>query len=285
MMYNAPMKQSELEAIVTQFLDQFFEEEAAVAQDNFNFIDENGFETPRVGYIRLRRFLNTAVNNLKNLDPNLITGLLGKLYTDIERLHEFNVEFKRKTKIAEVVYRRDFLETVPAYKQLQEEVTITDGLKNRYHSISRATDNELMNFREIKTAEDEKAYKELKKRNVDAIFNFGKAKEKLAVLSTKLKELEEYMRAEFFRQYDEYVQYYAEAFEEIINTKTFYFDKLLWFQAEKSSGIRKFFADARIDGDYSTKTYMKYYLRNIDIDKSRDSDWHRYLREMMELLE
>jgi hypothetical protein len=87
------------------------------------------------------------------------------------------------------------------------------------------------------------------------------------------------------RQYVEYAENIDSALREIIQTKSYYLDKLLWELAADSQTIAKFFRQARIEGDYSTKTFISYYLRNIDINKSSTSDWHNYLREALKVFE
>ncbi|MEF3192243.1 MAG: hypothetical protein K6347_06855 [Campylobacterales bacterium] len=37
--------------------------------------------------------------------------------------------------------------------------------------------------------------------------------------------------------------------EQVINTKAFYLDRLLWWQAERFERVRRFFTDAQIKGE------------------------------------
>ena len=279
------MKPEEIPPLVTEFLDHFFADELEVAQKELDFLYGNGFEKPTLDYIKMRRFLVTAVNNLKTLDPSIMEGLLPKIHQDVERLHEYFAEFFKKTRLTKLVYVRDFLPSVPEYKQLQDEVTITEAMKKRFQSIASSTDRELAALPPPKNAEELTYMKQLKGRNVDAIDGLAKAKDKLVIISKQLKEMEEAMSSEFFKQYQEYVDNLREGFNEIINTKSYYFDKLLWQRASQSASIRKFFQQARIEGEFSTKTFIQYYLRNIDVEKSSTSDWHNYLHEVLKVLE
>ncbi len=279
------MKPEEIPPLVTGFLDKFFEQELVAAQQELDFLYENQFEAPQIDYLKMRRFLVTATNQLKNLDQNLVSGLVAKLYQDIQRIYEYYADFIKKTKMAKLIYVRDFLPTVPEYAQLQNEVTLTEGQKKRFSAIAGQTDRELAALPTPKNDEELAYLKQVRRRNVDATHNFVKAKEKLVVIAQQLKELETAMSAEFLSQYEEYVTNLKEGLEEILNTKSYYYDKLLWEKAAQSASVRKFFHQARIEGDFSTRTFIQYYMRNIDINKSGTSDWHNYLREVLKVLE
>ncbi|GAB6045843.1 hypothetical protein JCM11957_14410 [Caminibacter profundus] len=73
--------------------------------------------------------------------------------------------------------------------------------------------------------------------------------------------------------------------EKIINVKLYYFDKLLWYNASKSNLIVEFFNKSNINGDFSTKTFIKYFLKNIDMSKSHNSDWLIYLQKILKVVE
>jgi len=282
---ESSMTEEAIQEAITHFLDHYFSEEQEVAQHNLDFLDANGLTPPKTNYIKLRRFIVTAVNHLRSMDDELMVGLPIKMFVDVERLNEFYLAFSKKAKLSKVVYHRDFLPSVPEYQKLSDEVTITEGLKKRYLAVAKATENEMMAMEKPKNDKELKQLKSLKGRYVDAVHNHTKAKEKLVTLHKELQELESVMEQSFFTGYQEYIDSYSEALQEIINTKTYYFDKLLWYKAEQSTPIRKFFDTAQIKGGMNTRTFIEYYTRNIDAEKSRNSDWHRYLKEILKIVE
>lgn len=73
--------------------------------------------------------------------------------------------------------------------------------------------------------------------------------------------------------------------EKIINVKLYYYEKLLWFKASESYEIKKFFESSNIDGDFSTKTFINYYLKNLDESKSSNGDWLKYLKKILKVIE
>ena len=266
-------------------MDHFFGEELAAAQKELDFIYDNGLQKPQLDYIKMRRFLVTAFNSLKTIDPHIVEGLLSKMHQDVERLFAYLVEFRKKTKLSKLVYIRDFLPSVPEYKRLQNDVTLTESMKKRFQALAISTERELAALPPPKNAEEIAYFKALKGRNVDAIDGFAKSRDKLVVITKELKDLEDAMSSEFYKQYKEYVENINEGLCDVVHTKSYYFDKVLWEIAASSQLIRKFFMQARIEGDYSTKTYIQYYLRNIDIGKSNTSEWHIYLQEVLKVLE
>ncbi|MDR2906001.1 MAG: hypothetical protein LBU73_08620 [Helicobacteraceae bacterium] len=279
------MTQEEITEEVASFMDKFFGDDISMAQTELDFINANGFLKPQLDYIKMRRFLVTAFNNLRAVDPGINAGTLAKIRVDCDRIHEFLTEFMKKTKMSKLVYVRDFLPNVPQYRALENEITITDALKKRSQSIAVSSEREKNALPPPKTPEEVAYIKSLSKRYVDAIDAFATSKEKLAELTKEIKALEAAMSENFFLNFDEYVQNIEESMREILQIKSYYLDRLLWYLAAHSQLINKFFAQARIEGDYSTKTFIKYYLRNIDMKKSSASDWHQYLKEVLKEME
>ncbi|MDR0747719.1 MAG: hypothetical protein LBE89_07490 [Helicobacteraceae bacterium] len=279
------MSDGEIVEVVSAFVNRFFGEEMAAAQKELDFLYGNGFVKPQLDYIKMRRFLIAAYNNLKSFDPKITEGLVAKVYQDVERLYDYLADFLKKTKLAKLVYVRDFLPSVPQYKALQDDVTVTDARKKQYQLIASATERELAALEAPKNAEELAYAKSLHARNVDAIDTVARCKDKLAIITKELKELEAQMSSEFFGQYDEYMSSIKDGLFEVTNTKSYYFDKLMWDFAASSPLIQKFFTQSRIEGDYSTKTMIRYYLRNIDIGKSNTSEWHKYLLDVLKVFE
>ena len=56
-----------------------------------------------------------------------------------------------------------------------------------------------------------------------------------------------------------------------LNVLAYRFDKELWRSAKRSKPVQKFFIEARIEGLYSSKTYMKYYINKLDIKKAGEN--------------
>lgn len=276
------MEAVELKELVADFLKGYFVEVDEINSFNIEFLQNNDFMDTKIDYLKLIRFLNTAIDNLKNLDPEILDDFLRKLHGDTSKLYEYYIAFDKNNKISEIIYRRDFLESIKPYRELKAEVEKTETLKNSYFSTMKATENQLSSMKP-KTEAQIKEYKVLKRRNVDAISNYADSKETLQTLNRELIKFEEDSFEEFNRQFFDEKSYYLESLSKIINIKLFYLDKILWIEAQKSQSIQNFFERAQIKGDYSMKTFIEYYLRNINVSQSRSSDWHGYLQKCLEL--
>lgn len=279
------MTENEVLERVTAFLNKFFDEETKVAEHELAFLDESGLKKPDIDYFKMRRFIVTAFNNLKELDLTIAEGLIGKMHKDIMELTAFYLDFLKKIKMQNLIYQRDFLPSVKEYKELNDDKVLTEAKINQFKNIAMTTQRELDEIANSGEKVPEDKIKLLKRRNVDSLYNLDKSKEHLKEVAVAVSELEESMKAIFFEQFEVYCEDYKAALLEVLNTKLYYFDKLLWAQAEKSSGVRKFFDNAGIKGSYSTKTYLSYYLKNIDVEKSKTSEWHQYLQSLLKVLD
>jgi len=278
------IEEEEIGQLVEDFIISYFEIVEQVTGHHLDFIEENELIVPELDFVKLKRFVDTELNNLKNFDPNIAVGLLSKVYKDVENLTKYMTDFNRGTKISGVIFTRDFLNSVKPYQQLVDELTLTKSAADRHQSHMRQTDAQIDAIGIAKTPAEQEALKNLKKKNVDAMHHYMENKDKAKELQMELIELENAMKDEFFGQFEENRDYYLEQLHHIINVKTYYIDKILWHNAKKSDAIHKFFKEAQIKGDYDMKTFIQYYLRNINISKTSKDDWHSYLQECLKSL-
>jgi len=263
-----------------QFLNEYFKTIKEVNDFHFKYLVENGFIFPKINYLELSRFLETATNFLLDIDPNLLEGVGEKLYQDIKSLYEFYGSFKKKVKYSEIVFYKEYLENLERYVRL----------KKRYEELKKAIENynDTIKFSEEKLkfiGEKDPNYKKLKKQLVDAIYELSKHREEFSKVRDSLKELEKSESLKFFPKFNELKKIHLKKLEKILNVKIFYFDKLLWYRARQSVLVRKFFERSHIEGDFSTKTFIKYYLKNIDMKKAKNSEWIFYLNNLLKVLD
>ena len=238
----------------------------------------------KVDYFLLRRFLNTAFNNLQGLD--------GRLYFDNE------IQDLRQTlKTAELIYRDlltktqhtkfcfevVFLGQQPEFIQNQ---TFRVYAKKRMKSLQSIAET-IAPVVEAHQGEDPKALepklKETKKEYVETIHERANLNEKLRQF-THLRQLYtgQYYTP-FTTAFGAKAQKYIELVRRILDVKVLHLDRLLWKKAADSHSIRAFFKEAQISGGYSTKVYLRYYLKMLDPSKMNPE--HYALKELLAYLE
>lgn len=284
-MSDFKLTHAEAESYVRRFLDSSFSGIREAVEFEQTFIEENGLMPSSVDYFKLKRFLETAVRNLRSIDNNLLSGLVQKLYKDVMSLHSFYLSAVSKTAMPKLIFERDFLKTLKPYKQLSDRVEELKAMKNSYELKMRYLEGAMKALELSMNDEKRKEYTQLKTRYAEATHYFAEARDEIPIAYDKMEVIESTFRDMFLTWFDEYKEYYLGELQNAANTKFYYLDKLLWYKAERSPEIRRFFKDAGIRGSYDTKTFIEYYLRNIDMRKTFDRGWHTYLKEILTILE
>lgn len=280
------MNHAEAEAYVKGFLDDFFKDIREVVEFEQEFIENSGLDSPGIDYFQLKRFLETAVRNLRSIDNNLLSGLVHKLYKDVMGLYSFYSSASSRVAMPLVVFDRDFLKTLKPYNDLVSKIEALKSTKNSYEVKMRYLEGSMKSLElNLNSDERKKEYASLKARYAEAAHYFAEARDAIPKAYEKLEEIEITFKDIFISWFEEYKEYYLSELRLATNTKFYYLDKLLWHKAERSNEIRRFFKDAGIRGGYDTKTFIEYYLRNIDLKKTFDRGWHMYLREILTILE
>jgi len=266
--------------MLDEFLDDYFRELKKVNEFHWAYLVTHNFKFPKSDYIELKKFIDTATNFLSEIDRNIISKLTGKLYQDINSLHKYYNEFSKKSKYTEYVFSKEYLESIERYKKLKDEVDLAQKTMEDYNSIIKATEEQLKIM-----SDSDLSYKRMKKKYVDAIYELSKIKEDFYKAKKSMVEIEKAEQLKFFPEFNKLKSHNLKKLQKIINVKLYYFEKLLWFNASKSPAIIKFFDESQIEGDFSTKTFIKYFLKSIDVSKSSNSEWITYLQKMLRVVE
>ncbi|MDD3342376.1 MAG: hypothetical protein PHR87_02245 [Sulfurospirillaceae bacterium] len=233
----------------------------------------------------------------------LIKNSIDDYFNDEYEVIKFNVNFLEsngfayQTKIDYMKLNR-FIST--AYNTIEaNDVQVIDGLLSKFYKDIIFLNHFYKNFLE-------------KAKDIQSIFryNFLKPHQGTAALYALLSEkeekktgkkekdpsedelnaFEEYMKEEFRHEFLKEYEIYSENLREIINTKTYYFDKLLWAEARKSNAINEFFkkskrVDAEFSDELSTKIFIQQYLHTIDMSHTKDVKWHQYLHNVLTMMD
>ncbi len=228
-----------IEDEVYQFCAIYFDDIAGVAEDNANFIEDNNLRIPKENYSILNPFLQKTLKNFKILDQTFCTSTLSKLSHDLEYLSELYSGVVKKSQDTLKIFESKFIPSSP---------TLTNFAKA------------ILDFAELpdKTSE-EILY--LKKMKIDY---------------PKLKEI-------FYTIFEEVFtddkKHHLLSLKSGINTKAYYFDKLLWKEADASLIIVKHFQIRKLDGKLNTKDYILFTTALM----RPYTDEYRYLQKCLKV--
>ena len=247
----------------------------------------------QLDYFLSKRFLMTAYNNLKNFDPSIhdhrdITEKL-KL---IHQLHKAYYNAGDKAEVPQLAFETIFLNSQPEYHQFisdQErcvrrisvltsmEQSLSPEIKGREAEIKKLKKND----KKRSKLEDE--LKPLRGNYVDAVDEKASTVEELAAMEDiKVTYTEKYYDS-FINELSKLSEEFKNVLATILNFKAYELDELIWMNAARSKLIQEYFQEAGIDGDYSTLTYLRYYLNTLD--KKKIGDEHDELFKFLEYLE
>jgi len=260
---------------VTQTLQSYFSHIEDVIGEPPEIINTKA----QLDYFLSKRFLLTAYNNLRSLDPSLHEHReIKEKFTTIEGLEKAYKSLNEKVDIPELAFEMIFLRVQPAYIQYQKQKekclngipVLTKLINSLEPEIKRGEENlKSISNKKVQTELKEKL-KKIRGRYVDAIHERACLSEELSeMVDVKAIYTEKYFR-EFERELSILQVKYKDMISRILNYKAYDLDVSIWKNASNSRLIQEFFRDAGIKGGYSTKTFLRYYLDTLDKEKLKD---------------
>lgn len=273
-------------------------------QYSFSLDDCVGFNTlPEVGekvefedgetldFLLIKRFLNTAYNNLRDIDSTFMDEYLLELRNDLKVLESVYQKFHKKNSVPEVAYETIFLEQQATYQSYKKRMDTNISELYTLKSTVKSLENQIKDIKkEINHCTITKIIKakeiDLKRYNtyyIDSIHRSGNLKDENIQLKESLDRFEEKFIDEFVSEYGDEAKKYDQFIREQLDGYAYEFDKKMWEAAEVSSSIRSFFKRANIDDDFSSKTFLKYFIKGLD--ETMFSKEHKRLYSLLEYLE
>jgi hypothetical protein len=276
-----------LDRDVKDCLDNYFDEVISTIYE-YEAEFEDG-ET--LNFILMKRFLNTAYNNLRDMDSTFMDEYLLELKGDLAVLESVYRKFHKKNIVPQMAYDSIFLEQQTTYQKYKKIIEVNTSelyiLKTTIKSLEsqiEMTQKEIQNTKVLKHTEiKEKELKRYNKYYVDTIHRSGNLKDENIRIKESLEKFEEEYRKEFISIYDNEARKYDKFIRKQLDGYAYEFDKKMWEAAENSTAIRSFFKRANIDDDFSSKTFLKYFIKGLD--ETKFSKEHKRLYSLLEYLE
>ena len=248
----------------------------------------------KLDFIRMRRFLLTAYNDLCAMDANIENEALKKLRQEIVFLSKEYENYHKKTQ-----YTLQYaFETIFLARQVEYNKTVThiddiqSSLANAHTQTnslngSLAEGEKALGKRDDKGSKEytevEKEVKAMRKRYVDLLNFIGNQKDALVSENARMKRFREEHLTAFGSVYTPMTNDIKSRFLALLDTKAYDFDTTLWSRAKFSHNVKHFFSNSRIEGSFSSKTFLRYFLRGLD--KSKLSARSKELFDLLHYLE
>lgn len=218
-------------------------------------------------------FLMSAYDGLKNIDANFTNEkfeLLKKQYFSAKKIKKY---FNQRTSLP----LNDYYEKIFLLNQV-EYVELIDQKSTHQEDIYTLTSKQSLIEQKIKKAKGllsatkapdevkklEAITRKLSKANVDTVHELQNAKDAIAKVHDRLEEIREEHIDEFRESFVGMCDSLKAQITDVLNILTYRFDVSMWECAKSSKAIKEFFDSSRIKGVFSSTTYLKYYLRQID---------------------
>jgi hypothetical protein len=238
----------------------------------------------KVDYFLLKRFLNTAFNNLQSLDGRLyFDNEIQDLRQTLKTAELIHNDLTTKLRHSKFCFEVVFLGQQPEFIQNQ---SFRNYARKRMRNLQNIAET-IAPVVEAHQADNPKALepklKETKKEYVETIHERANLSEKLRQF-THLRQL---YTAHYYEPFTEAfaakAKKYQELMRRILDVRVLELDRVLWKKAAESHSIRAFFKEAQITGGYSTRVYLRYYLKALDPSKMNPE--HYALQELLHYLE
>ncbi len=251
----------------------------------------------QLDFFRVERFLMTAYNDLKGLDATLHNHAdVKKILEDIRQLQKAYRTLESRLDAPKLAFEMIFLRSQPEYLQF---IRYNEQCLNRISILSKMEESL---FPDIQAKEEElklipldqleerealeKELKSLRRYYVDTIHENAQIYEELSSMEDLKAIYTQRFLSEFLSKLMKVGGKYMETLRGILNYRAYEFDQLIWRHAEQSRTIREFLHSAQIDGEYSTLTFLRYYLKTLNQDKlNKEQKELVKLEEYLESLE
>ena len=227
----------------------------------------------RLDFLRIRRFLYTMYNNLTELDLHFITPRIKIMRDDLLSMSQAYDDFKSKATYPDIAFEKVFLERQEEYVLVREEAKNSyeklGGLREAESRLSEVIEEKeevlertLRVSTQFERLDEEK--RELKSSYVDTVHMMATLDEIYHHDLELMLAFEQEHKENFYKLFTKASKTYKEQILGILDAQAYLFDEQLWMQAQRSKVIQNFFKESNIDGEYCSKTFLKYYLNTLD---------------------
>jgi len=245
-----------------------------------------------IPYKKVKRFIKTAYNNLLEIDQKINDKHLVEIRDSLYDIEYFYDDLSKIIKSPIYVNLEKFvLNKQQNYSVMKKRFETNKELSVESIKKANLLELEIQNLKEDinKLNPKSKEYKEIleiikskKRKYVDLIDTAQNLKEENSLIVNDITEFEKVYEELFKNFFEKESKILKQILEKEMNILAYQFDTIVWENAKKSKSVQKFFEESKIEGSYSTKTFMKYYLKTLNTDKMNEKN-QQLLEAMDEL--
>lgn len=239
----------------------------------------------------MKSFVFTAYNNLKSIDFNITFDERLKLANKkLDRAINLKKSLEAKTAKSiednyEVIFLMNQVPYVKLHKEREQRKESIYKSSARQEQLAKKMDLLKLDMKKLSPdspafAQMDTEYKRLHKENTDLIHAIREEKDRVEAISEQIDLFKAEHFADFKAVYLQEVGHISTDVNKTLNVLMYHFDKELWRVARKSRMIKEHFKEAKIQGLFSSRTYSKYYTKNIDINLASEN-----MRKLMKYLD
>jgi DNA-binding NarL/FixJ family response regulator len=240
----------------------------------------------------MKTFLYTAYNNFNDFDPKFDDTDLKLAKRNLEKAMKLKRDLERKLASSlddnyEMIYLNQQADYVHLKNEYDESVRKIQKYRDSLALLTRQLeeykeDLKTLNKQSEEYAAVDKQVKEANKKHVDRVHHIAELKQTIDSLDDQIDAFKAKCFDEFKKVFFSKTDKIKEDIIESLNFAAYAFDKEIWRRAKQSRPVRDFFAESKISGLFSSKTYLEYYSGSIDgaITSQQNKKILKYLNEL-----
>jgi len=282
------METIEVDLNYKESLNRFFKKELEFIDKNKDYLEYKKV----LDYDRIKRFLLTAYNTLIEIEHNFEDNKIVVVKKELEEAYERKKFLQKETKSANIAYDNIFIRYQSSYKEVFEVVKRNNAEAELLNSKSKSLEILLkekeaivkkISKKDLRHKELTSEIKKLKRNMVDAIHKAATIKELNENLNRLIDEFYKSHFEGFNREFLEFKKEYLNKAKKIQDAMAYIFDTIIWDKANHSKTIRTFFQNSGIYDEFSSVTFLKYFLNTLD--KNKMSKQQKELEELLHYFE
>jgi len=234
---------------IDSFFKDYFKPHLEFIESNLSLIENHNLLTPKINYINASKFLSQTYEKFKKIDKNFAPDTLEKLLEEVTYIENMQLNLKTITNNPQDLFKSKFMQNSYVLRSYEDAVKT---LKTNLNISLEKSSAEFLNSNEIIDLE-------FKKNNLVKL-------KKLYYKEFKLKLIHKKSKIDT-------------DLKNIMNSKIFYLDRLLWKYSNKSYKIS---CDLEVLGLEKNFTSHQYLMKILDIIRP-DTEQYNYLKKCLKI--